>query len=63
MLEHFAGILQRRPSSINMLKVTAFALFSTRRQDEICGILWVDIDEAGKRVLVRDMKNLGQKLG
>jgi hypothetical protein len=63
LLEHFAGILQRRPSSINMLKVTAFALFSTRRQDEICRIRWADIDEAGKRVLVRDMKNPGQKIG
>jgi hypothetical protein len=63
LLEHFAGILQRRPSSINMLKVTGFALFSTRRQDEICRILWADVDETGQRVLVRDMKNPGQKMG
>jgi hypothetical protein len=63
IFEHFTGILQRRPSSINMLKVTGFALFSTRRQDEICRILWADVDEAGQRVLVRDMKNPGQKIG
>lgn len=63
LLEHFTGILQRRPSSINMLKVTGFALFSTRRQDEICRILWADVDEIGQRVLVRDMKNPGQKIG
>ncbi|CAI8791478.1 Tyr recombinase domain-containing protein [Pseudomonas sp. IT-P171] len=63
LLKHFVGILERRPSSINMLKVAGFALFSTRRQDEICRILWADVDEEGQRVLVRDMKNPGQKIG
>ena len=63
VLEHFVGIQQRRPSSINMLKVVGFAMFSTRRQDEICRIRWSDVDEAGQRVLVRDMKNPGQKVG
>ncbi|MNE46608.1 Phage integrase family protein [compost metagenome] len=63
LLEYFTGILQRRPSSINMLKVTGFALYSTRRQDEICRILWADVDEVGQRVMVRDMKNPGQKIG
>ena len=63
LLTHFQGILAYRPSSINMLKMTAFALFSTRRQEEITRIKWADLDEAGNRVLVRDMKNLGQKLG
>jgi integrase len=63
LLVHFEGILARRPSSINMLKVTGFALFSTRRQDEIGRIQWADVDEEGRRVLVRDMKNPGQKIG
>ncbi len=63
LLTHFQGILAYRPSSINMLKMTAFALFSTRRQEEITRIKWSDLDEAGNRVLVRDMKNPGQKLG
>ena len=63
LLTHFQGILAYRPSSINMLKMTAFALFSTRRQEEITRIKWADLDEAGNRVLVRDMKNPGQKLG
>jgi len=63
LLKHFSGMQARRPTSINMLKVTAFALFSTRRQDEICRILWADLDEAGQRVMVRDMKNPGQKIG
>lgn len=63
IFEYFKGILHRRPGSINMLKVTGFAMFSTRRQDEICRILWADVDEAGQRVMVRDMKNPGQKIG
>ena len=63
LLTHFQGILAYRPSSINMLKMTAFALFSTRRQEDITRIKWADLDEAGNRVLVRDMKNPGQKLG
>lgn len=63
LLTHFQGILAYRPGSINMLKMTAFALFSTRRQEEITRIKWADLDEAGNRVLVRDMKNPGQKLG
>jgi integrase len=63
LLTHFRGIQSRRPTSINMLKLTAFALFSTRRQEEITRILWADLDEEGRRVLVRDMKNPGQKIG
>jgi len=63
LLKHFQGIQAYRPTSINMLKVTAFALFSTRRQEEITRIQWADLDEVGHRVLVRDMKNPGQKIG
>ena len=63
LLAHFFEILQRRPSSIQMPKVLAFAIYSTRRQDEICRIRWADLDRGGHRVLVRDMKNPGQKIG
>ena len=63
LMAHFEGILAYRPSSINMLKMVAFALFSTRRQEEITRIKWADLDEEGARVLVRDMKNPGQKIG
>ncbi|MFL1543535.1 tyrosine-type recombinase/integrase [Pseudomonas sp. O39] len=63
LLTHFQGIQARRPTSINMLKMTGFALFSTRRQEEITRIQWTDLDEVGHRVLVRDMKNPGQKIG
>ncbi len=63
LLEHFFEMQQRRPSSINMPKVIGFALFSTRRQEEITRIRWDDLDERRQAVLVRDMKNPGQKLG
>lgn len=63
LLEYFQSIQDRRPTSINMLKMTAFALFSTRRQEEITRIKWADLDEEGSRVLIRDMKNPGQKIG
>lgn len=63
LLEHFVSMQQRRPSSINMLKVIGFAIFSTRRQDEISRIQWENVDESNQRVLVRDMKNPGQKIG
>lgn len=44
-----------------MDKVLAFATFSARRQDEITRILWADLEPG--RILVRDMKNPGQKKG
>ncbi|GAA6152207.1 hypothetical protein NBRC116587_16260 [Pseudoteredinibacter isoporae] len=44
-------------ASIPMVEVVLFALFSSRRQDEICRIRWVDLDEENQRVLVRDMKH------
>ena len=44
-----------------MHKVLVFAVFSARRQEEITRILWSDLEEG--RILVRDMKNPGQKIG
>ncbi|NWB30686.1 site-specific integrase [Pseudomonas gingeri] len=63
VLEHFFEMLSRRPSVIHMPKVVAFAIFSTRRMDEISRILWEDLDEHRQAVKVRDMKNPGQKIG
>lgn len=44
-----------------MNKVLVFATFSARRQEEITRILWSDLEPG--RILVRDMKNPGQKKG
>ncbi|WP_085656914.1 tyrosine-type recombinase/integrase [Pseudomonas sp. B11(2017)] len=63
LMTHFFEILVRRPDSIPMPKMVAFAIFSTRRQEEITRIRWEDLDEARQAVLVRDMKNPGQKIG
>lgn len=63
LLMFFQERQKRRPNSAPMMKVIAFAIFSTRRQDEIMRIQWRDFDEDHSRVLVRDMKNPGNKIG
>ena len=63
LLQQFATVLAFRPTSMAMPKVMLFALFSTRRQEEIVRIRWADLDEARQRLLVRDMKNPGDKWG
>lgn len=62
LMEHF-GEIRRRPSSLPMQQIIAFGIFSTRRQEEIVRIARPDYDREGKRVLVRDMKNRGDKEG
>jgi hypothetical protein len=52
LLLYFAQMRDRRKQQIDMLRVTVFALFSTRRQDEITRIRWDAMDEPGKRVLI-----------
>jgi integrase len=61
LMEHFGQIKVRRPLSVPMQKIIVFAIFSTRRQEEITRIAWKDYE--GSRVLVRDMKHPGDKLG
>ena len=46
-----------------MHRIIPFALYSTRRQEEITRILWSDLEIEHRRVMVRDMKNPGDKLG
>ena len=63
ILEYFSAMRDRRKQEIDMVRVTAFALFSTRRQEEITRIRWDAMDEARQMVLITDMKNPGQKYG
>ncbi|MER9331622.1 tyrosine-type recombinase/integrase [Mesorhizobium sp. M0488] len=63
LMQHFVDRQKRTPHSLPMHRVTAFAIVSTRRQDEIARMKWLDFDEVHHRVLVRDMKNPGQKIG
>ncbi|GAB4068287.1 site-specific integrase [Ancylobacter sonchi] len=63
VLIHFTERQARAPDSAPMVKIALFALFSTRRQEEITRLLWADLDERHSRILIRDMKHPGQKLG
>jgi integrase len=63
ILSHYAEMKERRRQEIDMVRVVGFALFSTRRMDEITRIKWGLMDEAGQRVLIKDMKNPGAKWG
>jgi integrase len=63
LMEHFGARSKRRPACVPMQKIIAFAIFSTRRQEEITRIAWIDLDTEGSRVLIRDMKNPGEKIG
>ena len=44
-----------------MHAITAFAMFSTRRQEEITRIQWKHVEQG--RVLIEDMKHPGEKHG
>lgn len=61
LMRHFADGHKRRPSMVPMVKIIAFAIFSTRRLEEITRIRWEDLGT--DRVMVRDMKNPGEKEG
>jgi integrase len=63
LLNHFVAIRRRRSDSNPMHAICAFAIFSTRRQEEIIRIAWSHLDEAHSRIWVRDMKNPGEKVG
>jgi integrase len=63
LMEHFATVRIRRPGSNPMGTIIGFAIFSTRRLEEITRIQWADLDAVASRILVRDMKNPGEKMG
>jgi integrase len=67
LMDYFGLIKTRRPDSLPMQRIIPFAIFSTRRQEEIVSIRWADYEAAHNnhpaRVLVRDMKSPGDKIG
>lgn len=63
LLTHFVQSRAKREDSNPMHDIVLFALFSTRRQEEITRIAWADLDVESSRVLVRDMKHPGEKIG
>lgn len=63
LLTYFTELKRRRPKSIPMVSMILFAIFSTRRQEEITRITWEDLNREHLEVVVRDMKNPGEKIG
>jgi len=67
LMDHFGDIKMRRPSTLPMQRIIPFALYSTRRQEEIVRMRWSDYQPAhngeSARVMIRDMKNPGDKIG
>lgn len=63
LLAHFAAVRAKRVDSLPMVDIVLFALFSTRRQEEITRITWADLEAEHSRVMIRDMKHPGEKIG
>ncbi|WP_348643469.1 tyrosine-type recombinase/integrase [Rhizobium lusitanum] len=63
LLSFFYDRCKRSTEAAPMHKIILFAIFSTRRQEEITKILWDDLDRDNLEVLVRDMKHPGEKVG
>jgi integrase len=61
LMMHFGRVMDRREGTTPMQKIVLFAIFSTRRQEEITTIRWADLEPG--RVMVRDMKHPGDKIG
>jgi integrase len=63
LMEFFVERSIKRPSALPMHRVIALAIFTTRRQDEIARQQMADVEIAHKRMMVRDMKHPGEKIG
>ncbi len=63
LMDHYAVMQRKRSDAIPMQDIIRFALFSTRRLDEITRIVWEDLDQARSEIVVRDMKHPGEKVG
>jgi integrase len=63
LMQHFVDRSNRDPNAALMHRVIAYAIFSTRRQEEITRQEMSDVEADHSRLLVRDMKHPGQKAG
>jgi integrase len=63
LMQHFIDRSKRDPNAALMHRVIPFAIFSTRRQEEITRQEMSDVDSKHGRLLVRDMTHPGEKLG
>ncbi|MGB3068431.1 MAG: tyrosine-type recombinase/integrase [Ottowia sp.] len=63
LLDHYAAMAKRRKAQLPMVDLILFAMFSSRRQEEITRIVRSDLDKEHSEVMVRDMKHPGEKEG
>src|SRR4051812_18833825 len=63
LMEFFVERSIKRPSALPMHRVIALAIFTTRRQEELARQQMADVEVAHKRMMVRDMKHPGEKIG
>lgn len=63
LMRHYTLMQLKRTDAIPMTRIIPFAIFSTRRQEEITTIVGKDLDKANLEMIVRDMKNPGEKIG
>lgn len=63
LLTYYTAVNAKRHNSIPMTRLIPFAIFSTRRQEEITRMTGADLDRAHLEIIVRDMKNPGEKIG
>src|SRR5659263_386217 len=63
LLRYYTVVELKRKDSIPMTRIIPFAIFSTRRQEEITTIVGKDLDKKNLEMIVRDMKNPGEKIG
>jgi integrase len=63
LMRHYALAEAKRKDTIPMRRIILFAIFSARRQEEITRVHWADLDRERMELLVRDMKNPGEKIG
>jgi integrase len=63
LMRHYGVMELKRKDAIQMTRIIPFAIFSTRRQEEITRIVMEDLDADHLEIIVRDMKNPGEKLG
>ncbi|WP_318454839.1 site-specific integrase [Photobacterium leiognathi] len=63
-LEHALRQQQNKPrTTIPYADLLEFSILSCMRVSEVCSILWSDIDDTTKSVLVRDRKDPREKIG
>lgn len=63
LMNYYTVAELKRKDIIPMTRLIPFAIFSTRRQEEICRMKWSDLDRKHLEIVVRDMKNPGEKIG